>query len=369
MESAFLFTVCQVGAEKALKEEVARDYPDLRFAFSRPGFVTFKSLSKPLGGDFELRSIFARAYGLSLGRKITETSDSARAEAAIQEAKALSQQTGGPLRLHVFERDLYAPGEEAIDYQPGIRAGALERAIRQHPEASSLFFPESEAQTGDPVFDLVGVEENEWWLGFHRHTSAHIPVPGGRWKIILPPEAPSRAYLKLEEALRWSGAPVRSGDVAVEIGSAPGGASYALLQRGVDTYGIDPGAMDPVVLDFHGPARFHHDARSVTVIRREELPANVQWLLVDMNTGPDTAIYPLERFAIRMDDTLLGVVMTLKLNEWSFSKHIPNWLERIRKMGMARVRATQLAHNRREICVVGLTRMGVARLKDTKPSK
>jgi 23S rRNA (cytidine2498-2'-O)-methyltransferase len=173
--------------------------------------------------------------------------------------------------------------------------------------------------------------------------------------------------LKLEEALRWSGAPVCAGDVAVEIGSAPGGASYALLKRGVDVYGIDPGAMDPVVLNYRGTARFHHDPRSVTTIRREELPRNVQWLLVDMNTGPDTAIYPVERFAIRMEDTLLGVVLTLKLNEWDFAQHIPNWLERIRKMGMSRVRATQLAHNRREICVFGLTRMGLGRLKRTPP--
>jgi 23S rRNA (cytidine2498-2'-O)-methyltransferase len=368
MESVFLFTVCQVGAEKALKEEVARDYPDLRFAFSRPGFVTFKSLSKPLDDDFELRSVFARAYGLSLGRKVTDATDAARAESVLKEAREIAQAVGGKLRLHVFERDLYAPGEEAQDYQPGIRAGALERAVRQAAgnSAQDLFYPDCEAQVGDAVLDIVGVEENEWWVGFHRHTVAHSPVPGGRWKIILPPEAPSRAYLKLEEALRWSGAPIRSGDGAVEIGSAPGGASYALLQRGVDVVGIDPGAMDPVVLNFKGPARFYHESRSVTIVRREELPESVQWLLVDMNTGPDTAIYPVERFAIRMQDSLLGVVMTLKLNEWGFAQHIPNWLERIRKMGMARVRATQLPHNRREICVVGLTRLGLARLKNPK---
>jgi 23S rRNA (cytidine2498-2'-O)-methyltransferase len=370
MESVFLFAVCQVGAEKALKEEVARDYPDLRFAFSRPGFVTFKSLTKPLADDFELRSVFARAYGLSLGRKITETTDPARAEAILNEAREISGQVGGPLRLHIFERDLYAPGEEAQDYQPGLRAGALERAVRQAAGvvegAGDLFFPESEARAGDAVLDLIGVEENEWWVSFHRQTSEHIAAPGGRWKIIQPPEAPSRAYLKLEEALRWSGAPVRPGDGAVEIGSAPGGASYALLQRGVDVIGIDPGAMDPVVLNFKGPARFFHEARSVTTVRREELPESVQWLLVDMNTGPDTAIYPVERLAIRMENSLLGVIMTLKLNEWSFSKHIPNWLERIREMGMTRVRATQLAHNRREICVVGMTRQGLARLKTSK---
>ena len=38
----FIFATCQVGAEKAVKGEVARRWPDFRFAYSRPGFLTFK---------------------------------------------------------------------------------------------------------------------------------------------------------------------------------------------------------------------------------------------------------------------------------------------------------------------------------------
>jgi 23S rRNA (cytidine2498-2'-O)-methyltransferase len=67
----------------------------------------------------------------------------------------------------------------------------------------------------------------------------------------MPPEAPSRAYRKLEEALMWSQAPAaRRRHRLSRIGSSPGGASYALLRRGVDVYGIDPAKMAPVVLDF-----------------------------------------------------------------------------------------------------------------------
>ena len=59
-ESPFLFTVCQVGAEAALKQEVAREHPELKFAFSRPGFITFKNDSGVLPLHFELRSVFAQ---------------------------------------------------------------------------------------------------------------------------------------------------------------------------------------------------------------------------------------------------------------------------------------------------------------------
>ena len=38
----FLFVTCQVGAEKAVKGEVAQRWPEFRLAFSRPGFLTFK---------------------------------------------------------------------------------------------------------------------------------------------------------------------------------------------------------------------------------------------------------------------------------------------------------------------------------------
>src|SRR5687767_4653867 len=67
--SQFLFTVCQRGAEPALKAELARLWPEFRFAFSRPGFVTFKLPDDArLAEDFDLQSAFARTYGFSLGR-------------------------------------------------------------------------------------------------------------------------------------------------------------------------------------------------------------------------------------------------------------------------------------------------------------
>ena len=64
----FLFITCQVGAEKAVKGELARRLPDFHFAFSRPGFLTFK-LPEDCGlrADFELHAAFARTSGFSLG--------------------------------------------------------------------------------------------------------------------------------------------------------------------------------------------------------------------------------------------------------------------------------------------------------------
>ena len=65
----FLFVTCQVGAEAALKSEVARRWPEFRFAYSRPGFVTFKlPKDHSLPADFDLEAVFARAHAFSLGK-------------------------------------------------------------------------------------------------------------------------------------------------------------------------------------------------------------------------------------------------------------------------------------------------------------
>jgi 23S rRNA (cytidine2498-2'-O)-methyltransferase len=104
VKSEFLFTICQIGAEKALKDELAANHPDLRFAYSRPGFVTFKNSTKEMTPDVELQSIFARAYGLSLSK----ASSSSEAWKWIEENWEKIQGS----HLHVFECDRYFPGDE-----------------------------------------------------------------------------------------------------------------------------------------------------------------------------------------------------------------------------------------------------------------
>jgi 23S rRNA (cytidine2498-2'-O)-methyltransferase len=92
----FIFTTCQGGAERALKEEMAREYPTLNFAFSRPGLVTWKcpTAASP---DVEIRSIFARCYGVSLGMAATF-------EDVYSIALDVSKTLDTNVLLHVFPR-------------------------------------------------------------------------------------------------------------------------------------------------------------------------------------------------------------------------------------------------------------------------
>ncbi len=359
--TAFLFCVCQAGAEGAVAEELARTRPALRRAFARPGLITFKNMAGEVPPDVALDAAFVRAFGASIG-----------AAAGVAEVVAAVRRfcpEGQAVRLHVWERDVAKPGDEP----PGHRYGPAADEARARIEAAwgetgRTLLPGARAEVGDRVLDVIVAGDEPWWLGCHVHDPGHAPWPGGRIAVEMPPEAPSRAYRKLEEALIWSGAPVRAGDVAVEIGSSPGGASYALLRRGVDVFGIDPAKMAPVVTDFNKDRpgnHFVHLDRPMSLVQRSDLPAVLHWVLLDVNLAPQIALITARRLAARPRGALLGVLLTLKLDDWKAVRHIPRFIKSVESMGMVAVKATQLPSNRMELFVCGLTAKGVARMHET----
>jgi hypothetical protein len=80
--------------EPALKREVARTRPELRFAYSRPGLVTFKS-ERPVTAEDPPGSVFARVWGRSIGA-------AADVESAAEKLAAAG--VSGE-RVHVFQRE------------------------------------------------------------------------------------------------------------------------------------------------------------------------------------------------------------------------------------------------------------------------
>jgi 23S rRNA (cytidine2498-2'-O)-methyltransferase len=151
----------------------------------------------------------------------------------------------------------------------------------------------------------------------------------------------------MHEALLWSGFPIRPGERCVEIGSAPGGASQLLMAQGLDVMGIDPAVMDPVVLA--DPQFRHIRKRSKEVPRREFI--GVDWLTCDVNLPPNYTLDAVKAIVSHPGVRFKGLLLTLKLVDWSLAEEIPGFLTRIRAWGFRNVRARQLHHNRQEICV------------------
>lgn len=319
----FAFATCLPGNEAAVKREVARTRPELRFAYSRPGLLTFRA-PKELTAEDASGSVFARVWGRSVG--------------AAGDVPAASSQlaTLKPDRIHIFLRE---PDADAALLDPWR---ALVDSIA----------PDGAAQVGELVADvIVGPEGEPAWIGAHRHREGLPATAGGVLPAPVPEDSPSRAFAKIEEAIAWAKLPVKAGQVALEIGAAPGGAVLALARRGVEVWACDTGDLAPNVAATNG---VHHIAKKVGALRWEELPPRIDWLLCDVNLAPQVALHEIARLMPKLRPTLKGAVITLKMNDWAFVDELPKLVARIVEMGLPNVRLRHLPANRREVCAVAL---------------
>ena len=327
--ASFIWLLHQPAVAGWVKREMAARRPDLKFAFSRPGLTTFK-------GAQPVASSFARAHGTSLGRA-----------AGVADVLALVPARG--MRLHVFERDLDRPADERDATVAGSRARTLEAELR----ATGAFREGIEAVDGDAVLDVICAPAEEadepLLVGHHCHDRTRGPFPGGVAHVAIPAESPSRAWAKIEEAIRWSGLTPAAGETAVEIGSSPGGASFALLERGLTVHGIDPGVMAPSVM---AHPRFVHHAMPAAEVDRRSLPKHYQWLASDVNLAPMIALKYVERMVALAHGGLRGAFITLKLNDDGVFDALPRLMDRISRLGARDVRYTQLPSHRSEIIAI-----------------
>jgi 23S rRNA (cytidine2498-2'-O)-methyltransferase len=337
--SSFVLATCRPDATAWLRQEVARDEPTLKMSWSRPGVVTFRS-DAPRDPAHPLEAVFARSTGLSLGFADGPDAVIGRlADAPLADA----------LRVHVFARD---PADEERWHEADARPGQWRRELAARLGARAL---EGElASEGDTVLDVVlppiDLPADPVLVGWHVHRSPRAATAGGVQRVPVPADVPSRAYAKLEEALAWSNAPLRSGDVAVEIGSAPGGAALALLRRGLDVIAIDPANLDERVTAFAADGRLRHLRVLAERVRGRDLPDRVDWLLLDANVAPHRALVGVQHLHATRRDSLRGLLLTLKLNDDGVVRDLPALLERIAKIaGGAPVRATQLPSAHREV--------------------
>jgi 23S rRNA (cytidine2498-2'-O)-methyltransferase len=341
MKPTFAMLCCACGAEQVVKAEMAEQ--GWRLAFSRPGFVTAKNDQQvPLP-----EGVFVRTASRSIGQ--VRGSEANRMVADLVSKLAENDPIGRSFdQLHVWPKDRLPIGR--FGFEPGADevSAVVAEAVYSGLKESWLKCdaPNRIAQPGDRVLDLVLVEPSHWFMGIHEATVWPTRWPGAVQPIQPMNEPVSRAYYKAAESITWSGFDMKSGDLAVEIGSAPGGACGRLLELGMRVIGVDPAEMDPRIQQHRN---FQHlRARGGDLPRRQFRGA--KWLLVDSNVRPDQTLTTIENIVKHRQSDFVGLLITLKIGEYSSASLIERWFARIVGWKPVKVQVRQLARNRCEVC-------------------
>ena len=345
------FSTCR-GSVPALKAELKERLPQLRPSYSSGGFLTYKQ-DAGVEQDVDValspvlkKLIFASAYVKAIG-KLPGGNPTSFWEMVIP---ALERETRGQERfcLHLWTPDGGGRGEPALTatarrlfYETAAAAPALVSGRLERTE---------EAKIGQFCLDVVITADGTWWVGYHRADFLHRCYPGGLFPLMPAFDAASRAWLKFEEGLWWSGFPITIGSRCADIGAAPGGGSQALLSRGAEVLGVDPAEMAPSVLRH---PNFRHLRGKISSLRRSEF-LKTRWLIADMNVAPSYTLDALEEIVLRPKMAVRGLLFTMKLFSLAMAADIPSHIRRIKSWGFNQVRVRQLTFNHQEVMVAAL---------------
>lgn len=170
-------------------------------------------------------------------------------------------------------------------------------------------------KSADPGEYAVRVKEGEYW------NYELIRTPCDTYDIVESPKpegAPARAWHKIDEACKHFDWKIKAGEIVIEIGSAPGGISYYLLDKGAELYAVDPAKMDPSLKGFK------HIQRSIFDVDRRDLPTHCDWLISDLNLSGDLNVVQCARIAAYYSK-LKGGFLTIKTPQDFDVKHMKKW--------------------------------------------
>jgi 23S rRNA (cytidine2498-2'-O)-methyltransferase len=145
---------------------------------------------------------------------------------------------------------------------------------------------------------LVGDSPLGAWTLLDRNTMiasalCSSPFPNGIIEFAQDREnPPSRAYLKLWEALvrmrRWPA----KGDRCLDAGASPGGWTWALARLGADVLAVDRAPLDPGIAALPGVEYVRHDAFTL----KPEDTGPVDWLFCDVACYPPRLYQWIEKW-------------------------------------------------------------------------
>jgi 23S rRNA (cytidine2498-2'-O)-methyltransferase len=174
-------------------------------------------------------------------------------------------------------------------------------------------------------------------------------LSNGQQRMQMDPKAPSRSYLKIEEAFRIFGCEPQENETVIDLGASPGGWSYSALKRGATVTAIDNGPLKEPVKSHPNICHLRADAFTY----RYEYGKPVDWLLCDIIDHPEIILDLLHQwldqgwcryFIVNLKLGRLDPIMLLKEIRDPQTGLVPF---------CASLSVRQLYHDREEITLMG----------------
>ena len=173
-------------------------------------------------------------------------------------------------------------------------------------------------------------------------------------RLKMPGAAPSRSTLKMDEAISWfmsteqQSRLFKSGMTAVDLGAAPGGWSWQLVQRGCLVTAIDNGPMDDRLLKSGMVEHLKTDA--FTYLPQKK----VDWLVCDMAERPLHVSRLISRWftSKKCSNAIFNLKLPMKKRLAAVNECIELIHKNMSSSGLSfSIKAKHLYHDREEITV------------------
>jgi 23S rRNA (cytidine2498-2'-O)-methyltransferase len=170
---------------------------------------------------------------------------------------------------------------------------------------------------------------------------------GGRTRVRVTGDLPSRAARKIEEALAWLGVAPGPGEICIDLGAAPGGWTYVLSERRARVIAVDPAKLRPEIAAKKNVE--HVPANAFTYVPKER----ADWLFCDMAYRPLEVAALLARWGRRSYARML--VANIKLPMKKKAEILARVRHILEEEGeWKHVKTRQLYHDRDEITLTAI---------------
>lgn len=313
-----------------------------------PGVVVLNQGGGPL-----LDPAFARQV-LPGAQRLTEKSANALAARILDDAAA----AGATLLagdVEVALPELARRGSHALDEHP-LTSARIDLAQVLAIKVAGRREKHGAAPRSGHVARVLLVDAWSAWVSVTRRGDGlpllawPSPFPGGRPFDEQARDAPSSAHRKLDEALAWLGTGPAPVDLVLDLGAAPGGWSWACLQRGAEVVAVDRADLNP---DVARHPRLTHVRGDAFRFVPERQPS---WLICDVIAEPERSLAVAERALASR--ALRGLVVTLKLKRppqlevlkkaRALARGTPGFFGRVKNLGANKLEVS-LMMRRREL--------------------